>query len=418
MASATERPTVSLPCCGLANRLRVVFSAAMHSHRPTIVWAPSPISGALFSDLFEPHPAFHVLDDRRWRSDDFGPRCQEAATCIRWRPISPQQERNRRRLGQQERKKERKNAESESTSMRTCASIGAQLGYDDLFAAAGMRGSGAFDAAAIGWPAVYRGCGMRFSDAEVDPRRCVRLARSLRPLAWLRRLVSQLLPSDPRCVVGVHLRAPDNEMDIGGVGVATTNRSVSPPSGRRLSQGSSKCHPISLYVRMVGDAILADARITHVYVAAGALAHIQTFRRELLSRLHLARGDRGLTPAPTILTLTDLLALDGAPIIRPRPAFEGPYAGGGRDTVYGVQGALLELWALASTSIIFRTGESTFGMLAAALHRAPTEVLVHDTSVAGCRTWSQMYPGANGSWPAFCAPNRGLEAPKTCACTT
>ena len=62
------------------------------------------------------------------------------------------------------------------------------------------------------------------------------------------------------------------------------------------------------------------------------------------------------------------------------------------------------------------TGESTFGMLAAAMHRRPVEVVVHDASNAACRAWSQMFPGVNGT-PAFCAPNRGFDTARTCTCT-
>ena len=127
-------------------------------------------------------------------------------------------------------------------------------------------------------------------------------------------------------------------------------------------------------------------------------------------------SSRVTTPRPRIVSLADLLARPGAPTIRPRPPSEGPYRGGGRDTAYGVQGAVLDLWALASTSTLFRTGESTFGMLAGAMHRRPVEVVVHDTKQPGCRTWSQMYPGVNGT-PAFCAPNRGLAPPRTCLCS-
>lgn len=176
----------------------------------------------------------------------------------------------------------------------------------------------------------------------------------------------------------------------------------------------------------MGELLQRERRVSHVYVASGSLAHLAAFRSALRAQLGGSRGDvdgradangRADAALPTVLSLSDVLALDGAPKVKPRPAHEGPWAGGGRDTVYGVQGAVLDVWALASTSVIFGTGESTFGMLAAAMHRTPRFVLVHDTSVPGCRTWGQMFPGPNNSWPAFCAPNRGLEAPMTCACS-
>ena len=226
--------TIALPCCGLANRLRVVFSAVMHSpdKKPIIVWSPSPISGALYSDVFEPHPAFDVVDDRRWRSDDFDARCQEAAYCVRWRPMSNStssaagqhrrlQVSARQRL-KTERKTERKVAASKP--LRTCASVSTQLGYGEVFAAAGLPLAPTWWKAppSAPGPAVYRGCGVRFADAEAHPRQCAQLARTLRPQSWLRQLLARLLPADPRRV-GVHLRAPDAEMDIGGDGI--TNRS-------------------------------------------------------------------------------------------------------------------------------------------------------------------------------------------------
>ena len=71
---------------------------------------------------------------------------------------------------------------------------------------------------------------------------------------------------------------------------------------------------------------------------------------------------------------------------------------GGRDTVVGMRGAVIDLWALASAHTVFRTGESTFGMLAAAMHHRPTEVVVREPH---CRAWAAMR--ANGSVPAFCA---------------
>ena len=109
----------------------------------------------------------------------------------------------------------------------------------------------------------------------------------------------------------------------------------------------------------------------------------------------------------------------------PRPAEVGPWADGGRDTVYGMQGAVLDLWALASTAKVFRSGESTFGMLASALHRRPAEAVVINASDPQCRSWGQMYPqrvaaagGGNASAmvPAFCAAHRGAEEPRTCEC--
>ena len=81
-----------------------------------------------------------------------------------------------------------------------------------------------------------------------------------------------------------------------------------------------------------------------------------------------------------------------------------------------MQGAVLDLWALASTSKVFRGGESTFGMLASALHRKPAEAVVLNVTDPFCRPWSQMYPSMNDSVPAFCAANRGAEEPRTCEC--
>ena len=46
---------------------------------------------------------------------------------------------------------------------------------------------------------------------------------------------------------------------------------------------------------------------------------------------------------------------------------------------------------------------------------APEEVVVHDASNPACKAWAQMF--ARNGTPAFCAPNRGLDAPRECECT-
>ena len=94
-----------------------------------------------------------------------------------------------------------------------------------------------------------------------------------------------------------------------------------------------------------------------------------------------------------------------------------PSTFGGTKSTFGDQTASRRRSApsyLASTSKVFRTGESTFGMLAAAMHRLPEEVVVHDATNPRCRAWGQMF--AQNGTPAFCTPNRGLDVPRTCAC--
>ena len=105
----------------------------------------------------------------------------------------------------------------------------------------------------------------------------------------------------------------------------------------------------------------------------------------------------------------------------------------GRDSVYGMQGAAVDLWALASSRILFRSGESTFGMLAAAMHHTPIDVVVRNTSNPACRLGPNMVAAAvtNGSRasssstsaapavvvvPAFCSAKRGKEEPMACPC--
>lgn len=471
MAQVESPPVaLALPCCGLGNRIRTIFSAAMAAPNPIVIWQPSSISGSQYSDVFERHPDFRVVDVRRWRSSDYDRRCQLDVRCVRWEATEQRtsaQAGPSRRLGEAAapaststsaaklRKQQRKHASTAIATgppTRTCASLDRDLGYDELFAAASatMLPRYSIDGVARA-PVVFRGCGMRFTDPIADPLRCMQLARALRPTASLRALVARLLPDDPRRAVGVHLRPPDAELDIGGpgVGVASVGAGVErnwtagsghAPSagGRRLSQGRSLCHPVPLYARMVAQSLASDPRLAVVYVATGSLVHLDSFKRELAKALHAAGGvgeghggvaaaavtagqgvvsrSAGRRHPPRVLSLPDLLALPGAPQLVPRPAEEGPYAGGGRDTVYGVQGATLDLWALASTSKVFRSGESTFGMLAAAMHRTPEEIVVHDSSNPGCKAWSQMF-AVNGT-PAFCAAKRGVDEPRACPCAS
>ena len=252
-------------------------------------------------------------------------------------------------------------------------------------------------------PTIFRGCGLRFPEASAEhaTARCVDIVGALRPLRSLRVLVSRLLPTDHRASLGVHLRAPDSDLDIGG---------------RRLSQGRAACHPTALYVGLVAEEYLRSPRVSLVYVASGSTKHLADFSAELLARLgpHETELQGAGRRMPRVVSLADLLAMNGAPVNKPRPASEGPWASGGRDTVFGVRGAVLDLWALASTSKVFRTGESTFGMLASALHRKPSDVVVINASEPSCRAWSQMF--AKNGTPAFCAPNRGAEEPRACLC--
>ena len=171
--------------CVADHRTSTIGEPVRRARRPrSVAHAPLMVPGSagVISDIFEPHPAFDVVDDRRWRSDDFDARCQEAAYCVRWRPMSNStssaagqhrrlQVSARQRL-KTERKTERKVAASKP--LRTCASVSTQLGYGEVFAAAGLPLAPTWWKAppSAPGPAVYRGCGVRFADAEAHPRQC------------------------------------------------------------------------------------------------------------------------------------------------------------------------------------------------------------------------------------------------------
>ncbi len=424
-----------MPCCGLANRVRLLVNAHLFAQRSgarlTIVWAPSPICGANFNDILEPHPQLNVIDWRTWYTDSGAP-C--LGGCVRWQHeslLAP---------GRQLRKSE---SPDNSAGMQ-CDDLKRTMGFERIFAGANLDASlpPADDA-----PSIIRGCGLQFSDAQVDAHACSALVSTLRPRRELRALVSRLLPADPMTTVGVHLRPPDTEMDVAHADSHWGLHNAS--LGRRLSQGHAVCHPVELFSELVAKECAANPKLTSVYVASGSASYLLQFKHSLYRRLgpsssalpgdaavvavdgqpgdvepnplHRQRqtGGRRHRALPRVLSLADLLRLDGAPVKVPRPPSEGPWSDGGRDTVFGMQGAVLDLWALASTSKVFRTGESTFGMLASALHTRPAEVVVRNTSNPQCRSWSAMYPlriPGNGTLPAFCAPRRGSEEAHTCRC--
>ena len=78
-----------------------------------------------------------------------------------------------------------------------------------------------------------------------------------------------------------------------------------------------------------------------------------------------------------------------------------------------MQAAVVDLWALASAYKLLRSGQSTFGQLAAAIHTRPEEVVVRDTNESGCPAFAAMYPN---QLPAFCSPHHGKSRLKSCGC--
>ena len=400
MVSPSASTVIAYPCCGLANRMRLIVNAvayaAVRQSRALVVWQPSPISGANFRDIFEESSDFQVVDVPRWLADDFSAPCIEYTSCVRWisNPSTP------------ERRQLRVHKELHFPPAECSAAIN-PIPYRSILDEVSPGLPAPPDRGA---PAVFRGCGVRFESSD-DSLLCGAITRRLTPVKSLRTLVTKLMPADTRSAIGVHLRPPDTELDIGGQGP-----NANPASGRRLSQGRTACHPLALYAEMVADEYRQNHRLRVIYVASGSASHLSSFKHEVLARLepsrpHFARIGRAM---PQLLSLADLLTLPGAPVNRPRPAANGPWVGGGRDTVYGMQLAVLDLWALASTSKVFRSGESTFGMLASAMHRQPSEAVVHNTTDPACKMWSQMFPH-NGT-SAFCAANRGAQEPQACQC--
>ena len=446
---------LAVPCCGLGNRVRTIIGAVLYarSRAPdhqapqsiVVVWRPAADCGSPYARLFMSHPAFNVIDHHVWRTT-FS-ECDADASCVSWA-----------RAG---------GGSGTCTSSSTHYNMGATL------AAAG---------AALP-TAVFRGCGLRFEHDDDDTaRQCAALVHDFHPHREVKATVAALLPANPKEVVGVHLRSPDADSDLGAIGpmvrrkvdvldggggggggtvAATTSKggvdrssgtsdaTVQPGGspvtglpGRRLSQGKAECHPVRLFVKAVVEEWQQSPRLTTVYVASGSKAYLEEFRQGLHRAVAEAATpplSTGSAPAhprppPRVLSLADLLAVpvvaapaaaSNASSFSSAHAHEHGWPGSAdlgsmaRNNTNGMLGAVLDLWALASTSKLFRAGESTFGMLAAALHKRPVEVLVRDRERPECKVWGAMFPGGNSTtqWPAFCAPTRGKEPPKTCECT-
>ena len=309
---------VAVPCCGLANRMRLVVNAHLHAteqrSRMTVVWRPTPICGAAYFDLFDVHPDYDVIDWRAWRKSDFEQECQ--GPCVRWQRSGTQvatvaHGRQLRKSGQS----------SEGQAGESCAAATRPIGYSSIFAAVGLKAALPPE---VGAPTVFRGCGFRFSKTSAAaPQRCAQLIERLKPRRELRELVAKLLPRDPRVAIGVHLRPPDAEMEAArpdmhwnetssraGAGGARHEqtlhsehplsesehrRAAAPPGyhGRRLSQGRESCHSLALYVEMVASELLANPTLSTVYVATGSPLHLSDFTRALDERLGALDGRLG-----------------------------------------------------------------------------------------------------------------------------
>lgn len=418
---------LALPCCGIGNRFRVIASAVQqttHEHeRVLVLWHSDLEVGAGYHELFEPHPRFEVVDLPADSERDFGaesPSCSAHLQCVKWHHAG---------------------AESDAPS---CSS--ASQTYNATLAAAALPLPAA---AELPRQTIVRGCGGRFA-AENDAVRCSDLLRGVRVKRALRSMVEAALPRSREALVGVHLRPRDDEMDTSG---SETGGGVGGGGGRRLSMGMTQCHPVELFASRVGEEARSNRRLTTVYVATSSRAYAAEFARALWAET--SNASRRLR----ILTLADVLegasgqsggagGADGA-----GGAGSGggggvggsggggsnsnhsgvPRSGGtsrrlsaaqamaqaefvGRASVSGMQAAAIDLWALASSAKLFRSGQSTFGQLAAAMHLRPEEVVVRDTSLAECPAWLTLYANASAGLPAFCTPFRGKTHPKSCAC--
>ena len=204
---------------------------------------------------------------------------------------------------------------------------------------------------------------------------------------------------------------------------------------------------------MVADEVRSSRSVKAVYVASGSRTYVSKFAQLLNAALLDSQLDSqlGSTSMPDanrrplsplrIITLDDILAVvtrgkstdsaaSAAGSTRPMThqhthnstllVYEGMTLG--RDGQLGMQGAVLDLWALASSYKLFRGGESTFGQLAASIHLRPDEVVVRDTRNSACKAFLGLYPSVhpddNSTIPAFCTPRRGKQTAMSCACAT
>lgn len=368
---------VALPCCGLGNRFHQitlsVLYAAEHGGRARVVWHQDAEVGGSYRDLFEGHPSFDVVDTPPESERYFGaesPSCISEGHCSQWHIAAG--------------------------AVPTCAN--ASSAYYDVLAAAGLP------LADRGRPprhAVLRGCGtMRIPEAYAQL--CAQFLKGVRIRGHLADIVAAALP--PRhSFIGVHLRAPDS--------AEAAEAEVAMPR-RQLSQGRTHCHPVALFAQHVAMEAASNQQLSSVYVAASAPSYVDEFARALMQR------DPSLPRRLRILTFADVTA-HSQQHQRTHNKQSGARAGelathsGVRDSLGGMQAAVVDLWALASAYKLLRSGQSTFGQLAAAIHTRPEEVVVRDTNESGCPAFAAMYPN---QLPAFCSPHHGKSRLKSCGC--
>ena len=194
-------------------------------------------------------------------------------------------------------------------------------------------------------------------------RGCRAMLQAVRPVPWVKKVVSAHLPSG---AIGVHIRGKDTNLSF----------------GRRLSQTFSECSPpeamAEVALRREGQ------RRVVAFVAAGAEGTAERFRAALR---------RGAADSWTVLTAYDLLRLANQTSRLPKatwaignePASPPP----GDDTEQGFLReelvALVDMWALASTARLYRPPMSTLSRAAAVWkHPRPAVVNVFDASLPGC----------------------------------
>ena len=382
--------TMAFPCCSLADRLRLVMNALDASSRQhlhtVVVWEQSAGCNSRYDDLFMPHPEFTVIEWHRGQHY-FQPLCSAAPDCASWQ--SPFKT-SGRQLPKQE--------------QGLHAASDALFGGDDTVAStpcSTLRPDGTFAAvlATLGVPAlhhhtpqIFGGCAPRIADLAFSSQRCSHLIHKVRPRTELQEMIARLLGPDRTRVVGVHLQTHNHR--------AASGRHV----GRNVAKALIEpldCHTMYFYGDAINEEFYENERLTTIYVASESAYEVSQFSGLLRARLH--QHDRNQTRhesmarrgEPQILSLSDL-----------RKMRSDARDARGQNTGYGMQGAVLDLWALASTYKVFTTGESTFGQLASALHQKPQEAVVYDTFNPVCVERAKrvmLRQVAANSTPSFCA---------------
>lgn len=203
------------------------------------------------------------------------------------------------------------------------------------------------------------------------------------PVASIVELVRAGLPTANHSVLGVHLRDQDRTaLAEQRTGFSDSKRGApsSTAPGRRLREGEQGCAVAANFAKAVLIEAADNPAIDAVYVASSSDRLLADFQKLFEAGVPFLPRVNGRRRSLRLLTVADLLA---------SRAGSATTLAHGRNRPEAINAAVVDLWALASTATLFRGSDSSFGELAAVVNNEQTRSFVVRSMSCGSphRVW-------------------------------